>query len=134
MSLVVDASVAIKWYAEEPGSDAAATLLARDDLTAPDLIFAEVGNAFWKRIRRNASHRVQAEAGLARLSQDLARTVPLAELAAASLRLSIDHDHPVYDCCYVALAQREDAGLATADIRLAKLARSIRLSVEFFGE
>jgi predicted nucleic acid-binding protein len=50
---VVDASVAVKWYLPEPESDAAGRLLDPEhDLIAPDLLFAEVGNALWKRWRR----------------------------------------------------------------------------------
>ena len=60
MSLIVDASVGIKWYVDEPGTAQAVDVLARDDLVAPDLIFAEVGNAFWKRIHRGVSNLDQA--------------------------------------------------------------------------
>jgi predicted nucleic acid-binding protein len=53
-SLVVDASVVINWHVEEIHTDAARRLL-RDDapvLHAPDLLFSEVGNILWKKVRR----------------------------------------------------------------------------------
>ena len=48
-NVVVDSSVAIKWFLPEPNADAALRLLdgyRRGDLSflAPDLIHAEVGN------------------------------------------------------------------------------------------
>ena len=53
MTLVVDASVACKWFVAESGSDAAAALLAGDQmLLAPDLIVPEVCNAAWSKLRR----------------------------------------------------------------------------------
>jgi predicted nucleic acid-binding protein len=50
VSLVVDASVALKWFlADEPDADRALAIM-RDDaaLVAPDLLVAEVCNAAWR--------------------------------------------------------------------------------------
>ncbi len=45
-TVVVDASVALKWFVDEAGSNQARLLLIRDlSLVAPDLIVAEVCNA-----------------------------------------------------------------------------------------
>jgi predicted nucleic acid-binding protein len=45
MILVVDASVAVKWYLSEDHTDAAEKLLDGGfDLHAPELIFTELGN------------------------------------------------------------------------------------------
>ena len=46
MTLVVDASVAIKWFVEESRSDAArAVLTSGESLVAPDLVVPEACNA-----------------------------------------------------------------------------------------
>ena len=46
--LVLDASVAVKWFVEEPGTAAALALLAEDEsLIAPELVIAEVANVAW---------------------------------------------------------------------------------------
>lgn len=46
MTIVVDASVTLKWYWSEPDSEAALVLLDSDErLIAPDLITAELCNA-----------------------------------------------------------------------------------------
>ena len=48
MTLVIDASVALKWFVEEQGSDKARGLLSREErLIAPELLLAEVFNAAW---------------------------------------------------------------------------------------
>jgi predicted nucleic acid-binding protein len=54
MLRVVDASVVAKWFIPEPYKDNAERLLRdflndRIELTAPDLLIAEVGNLLWKR-------------------------------------------------------------------------------------
>ena len=119
MTLIVDASVAIKWYVGEPLSDLATELLSRPDLSAPSLIFAEVGNALWKRIRRGASTIEQATAALERLAADLATIESTTDLSAQAMRFAAELDHPIYDCFYLALAHRENAPIVTADRKLA---------------
>lgn len=51
MSLVLDASVAVKLAVHEPGREDIVCLLAdRDDsIVVPDLLFVEVVNALWRR-------------------------------------------------------------------------------------
>jgi predicted nucleic acid-binding protein len=52
-TLVVDASVVIKWFVPEPGSAAARQLLGQDhEFYAPDFLFAETANVLWKKFRR----------------------------------------------------------------------------------
>jgi predicted nucleic acid-binding protein len=117
--LVVDASVAVKWLLPEPGRPLARRLLTEGEpLCAPDLLLAEVGNALWKNIRRGMPAGPLREAW-ALLPPSFQRLVPMGELAAAAFDLALRHDHPVYDCFYVALARRESAPLITADARLA---------------
>src|ERR1700730_1492657 len=42
MTVIVDASVALKWVIEEEGSQAARTLLLDEPLAAPDLLIVEM--------------------------------------------------------------------------------------------
>ena len=52
--VVVDASVAAKWFLPEIHSPAAERLLDPSIvLCAPDLIVPELGNIVWKKLRRN---------------------------------------------------------------------------------
>ena len=49
MTIVIDASVALRWCFQLNGSDRAEELLRSDDhIIAPDLVIAELTNAAWK--------------------------------------------------------------------------------------
>ena len=50
-TLVIDASIAIKWVVEEPGTAAALSLLEKARLIAPELLLAECANILWKKVR-----------------------------------------------------------------------------------
>jgi predicted nucleic acid-binding protein len=52
MTLVVDTSVALKWFIEEAGRAQAVQMLDVADRHAPDLLLVEVANVVWKRPRR----------------------------------------------------------------------------------
>jgi predicted nucleic acid-binding protein len=52
--LVVDASVALKWVVDEPGSDAAFSLVAGQTLVTSALFWAEAANGLASKERRGA--------------------------------------------------------------------------------
>lgn len=123
MTLVIDASVAAKWVLPEDGADEATALRHNTrPLIAPDIVDAEVGNVLWKRWRKNEISGSDAVAALQVVSGLFDRKVAVSSLAESALRLAIEHDHPIYDCVYLALAAQEKASLATADRKLAALA------------
>ncbi len=120
MTLVVDASVALKWFVSEPGTEAAAALLAGSEpLIAPQLVVGEICNATWKLWRRGAVAALQARRIAHRIARTYDRLVPLPGLAPRSAAIALDLDHPAYDCFYLALAERERTVVVTADRRLA---------------
>jgi predicted nucleic acid-binding protein len=88
MALIVDASVAIKWFIDEPGSDVARRLWRDEpDLLAPDLIVAQVCNAAWRKVRLGQSNSAQAKAIAARLHRgvlQLRSSAPLASRPSSS--------------------------------------------------
>lgn len=123
--LIVDASVAMKWLVEEADTGAAIALLVRD-LAAPALLRVEVANALRTAVGKGAIARVRAMALLDRL-----HAAPMAVLGTddalerRALEIALDLGHPVYDCVYLALAERTGRLLITADARfLRALARS----------
>lgn len=125
MTLVVDASVACKWFVEEAGSEGAAALLAGEELIAPDLILAEVGNALWRKLRMGQVTLVQAVDAVAALAGFFDDLVSGTRLATRAFAVAEMLGHPVYDCFYLALAEQSDTRLVTADARLlARLART----------
>ena len=119
MTIVVDASVAAKWFLPEPGSDAAAELRKQDnDLIAPVLVVAEVGSAFWKSAMRGDLAGLDVVDMLRNAAGHFNRLIPVESIAAEAMALAIDLKHPIYDCFYLALAVRERAPLVSADKRL----------------
>jgi predicted nucleic acid-binding protein len=119
MTVVVDASIAFKWFAQENGTDRALVLLERGEpIVAPDLIVAEVCNAAWKSLRRAELTPPQFDAIVSAVTQPFSRLVPLEELIRPAAALTRRLDHPIYDCLYLALADSEGVPVVTADQRL----------------
>ena len=120
MTLVVDASVAVKWFIIEPGRPEARRLLDREQrLIAPELLVAEVVNVLWQRLISGAIARSQAAEAARELPQLLSELCPLVSLATRALAIADELRHPAYDCFYLALAEVRDARLVTADRRFA---------------
>lgn len=129
-SLIVDASVAVKWLVPEPGaSHAEALLTSTDKLLAPDLVVTEVANALWKRVVRGLAARNDVLGSLSDLMHLWAELVPTTRLVPQALALGTRHSHPVYDCCYLALCLERGFALVTADRRLARVADAVRVEV-----
>jgi predicted nucleic acid-binding protein len=125
-SLIVDASVAIKWYLQEIGSDEAHALRGTvDDFLAPELVIAEVGNAIWKRRVRGQIEVDEALLVIDRVPRMFSWLSSLRELSDAAMRISATLPHPIYDCFYLALAEREKAPVVTADQRLLLAAKKL---------
>ena len=116
MTLVIDASVAVKWVLDEAGTDAAFALQAQP-LTAPALWLVEAGNAIWKRVGRGELSPEGADIRLAALGRTPVLTTPVELDLAAALSLATALKHPIYDCLYLAAAIREDAVAVTDDAR-----------------
>jgi len=119
---IVDASVAVKWLVEEPGSEAAAALRG-EELHAPDWILVECANVLWAKARRREITREEADRGLALLREAPWTLAPAGELLVKALALAHELAHPVYDCLYLALAFDRDAPLVTADARFVTAVR-----------
>jgi predicted nucleic acid-binding protein len=114
--LVVDASVAVKWVLPEVHSDAALRLLnAQHNLIAPDLLYPEVGNVLWKRVRRAEITPDEAVAALDVLLATSLQVYPSRPLMPATLRLALQAGRTAYDCLYLALAIGMQCRMVTAD-------------------
>ncbi len=122
--VVVDASLAVKWFIpEELSADARMFLAAEYELLAPDLLWAELGNALWKKHRRRELDPRTAR----RLLRDFSR-IPIEYHASqrwteTALELAIQHGVTVYDGLYLALATGSGCRLVTADRRLHEACR-----------
>ena len=126
MTLVVDASVALKWVVPEAGSEAAQALRAEDaHLIAPTLAMAEIGNVLWKKSMRGEIARGEAVLALRLALSHFTEFVPLDDLREPALEMAIELRHPIYDCFYLALAQRQRCALVTADRRFLRVAKLV---------
>ncbi|MGH8901759.1 MAG: type II toxin-antitoxin system VapC family toxin [Egibacteraceae bacterium] len=120
MTLVIDASVAVRWFVDGPYQDQARSLRHADvDFFAPTLLIAEAANVMWQLARAGQVSRPDAGKVLALLASgtpELFRVPPLIRRAFA---LAMELDHSVYDCIYLALAEEHHARVVTADRRFA---------------
>ena len=128
MTMIIDASVAVKWFVDEDGHEDALALLDRDhDFHAPDLILSETANTAWKKCRRGEITRDQAAAMVTALPHYFSRLWPAPELVTRALELAFNLDHPVYDGLYLACAEAVGGTLITADKRLIDVTRKAGL-------
>jgi predicted nucleic acid-binding protein len=117
--LVVDASVLVPLLVDEDDSSAARAMAGDEpDLIAPDLILAEALNVLWKKQRLGQVDDATRSDAVALIGRPLVRLVAMPPLARRASDLAQELDHPVYDCFYLALAEREGVPLVTADNRL----------------
>ena len=118
MNVVVDASVAIKWYTPEARhANAKALLGLADTIVAPELIVSEVTNVAWAKARRGEISEQVAGLIAAWIRSGVPALVPAIELNEHALQIALTLRHPVYDCMYLACAQLEAAPLVTDDQR-----------------
>lgn len=125
---VVDASVAVKWVTGEQDREAANQLLeSGEQIVGPFLIRTEVASAVARKARFGDITADDARAALELWLTMLGR--PEIDLIAEdadlprALALSLELKHPLQDCVYLALAERLDAPLVTADEKFAAKAR-----------
>jgi predicted nucleic acid-binding protein len=126
MKAIFDGCVAVKWLIVEDDSEAARRLLdAGQPELAPSLVLAELGNAVWKQFRKGLWSEAQARAANAAIPRFFSRLVPIEELTPRAGEMVITLVHPIYDCIYLALAERERLPLITVDQRLIEASRKL---------
>ncbi|MBI2359925.1 MAG: type II toxin-antitoxin system VapC family toxin [Deltaproteobacteria bacterium] len=117
--LVVDASVAIKWFLPEIHGDAALRLLEGEyALRVPDLIFSEFGNVLWKRFRKGQISRKEAIVTTEALLALPLQVESSQSLIPAALEIACSAHRTVYDSLYLAVAIAYQCRVVTADSKL----------------
>ena len=116
-TLVIDASIAIKWVVEEVGTPQALALRQKARLIAPELLVAECANILWKKVLRDELAEEEALLAARLLQAADIELLPTRSLLEAATRMAIALDHPAYDCLYLALAVESDCQFVTADER-----------------
>jgi predicted nucleic acid-binding protein len=126
--LVIDASVAVKWFINEDRAAEAQRLLTLDsELRAPTSILYEIFHALWDAARtgRLPANRLSELAEI--LPTPFAALTPMEHLYATAASMAQAERLLIYDCAYIALAQREHAELVTADERMFAVARKFKV-------
>jgi predicted nucleic acid-binding protein len=120
LSLVVDASVAVKWFVPDVhAAEARQWRNGPDDLHAPEFFLdLEIGNILWKKIRRAEITRADADLILGQLSPLPLTRHSESPLLASAFDLADRTQRTVYDCLYLALAVQLRGRMVTADQRL----------------
>lgn len=120
---VLDASVVIKWFIQEEGSDHALQLreefyAGERELVVPDLLLYEIANA----LRYNPSFSADEikESVRTLLDMEMEIITPTYSLLAKAIELAKDLDVTCYDAAYLALAEELGFEFITADERLYK--------------
>lgn len=120
MNVVIDASVAVKWFIWEEGTEEAQKLLEQLKIFyAPDFFLMEIDSILTKKVRRNeltVSDAFQKRNMFRQLPYKLIMYKQLAEFA---FHLATEFSVTLYDAAYLATAVDYDATFHTADKRLA---------------
>ena len=123
MKYVLDISAALCWVLPRPASPQAVRL--RDEvrqgnltLIAPSIFAAEAASALTKAERQKLIHVGQAAILLADILTTPLATYPYEPLLARAVDISSQTRGGLYDCLYVALAEREGCEFVTDDQKM----------------
>lgn len=139
-TLVIDASVAAKWFlpaANEPLTSQALALLdsyrtGQLRFVVPDLFWSELASIFWKAVRQGRWGGTSAESALQLACKRNFPTIPATDLLDSAFRIALAFDRSPYDALYIAAAIATKSELFTADERLAN-AVAATLPVKWLG-
>ncbi|HEY7034991.1 MAG TPA: type II toxin-antitoxin system VapC family toxin [Thermomicrobiales bacterium] len=140
-SLVIDASVTVKWFLEDEELIAEARALRADSLVearrlvGPPLLFAEATNAIYQRFRRKDLSERDVDRFVAALwAQQIEVLAPL-DLIQRAYRFVRQHRLAnVYDSHYVILAQQLGIEFWTGDERIYNSVHAVAPWVRWLGD
>jgi predicted nucleic acid-binding protein len=123
MKYVLDSSVAFKWVVPEALSDKAIELQDQlrqgiHEFLAPDIFPVEIGHALTRAERQGRVSPVDGFVLWTAIMAECPKLFPSVSLMPRAYVISSQLRIGVYDCLYLALAERQNCGLITADQRL----------------
>ena len=139
-TVVVDASVAVKWFVSEEYSDVASALLRSWDereikTVAPHLLPFEVSNALYRKVARKEISQIDASRLVANLLAVQLEFHDVSHLHARAIELAGElGQRTAYDSHYLALAEALDCEFWTADRRFYRAAGRSIDRVRWIGE
>jgi predicted nucleic acid-binding protein len=140
MIVVIDASMAVKWFLLEPDSAAARAVLAENigEICVPAIFGIEVVATLVREANNHKPHADSMRDAISRLTSLMsdgsitARSETPDQLANAA-NIAIDLGHPFKDCLYLALAIALECELVTCDAKFATKAKGIWTGVRLLG-
>lgn len=126
--IVLDASILLKWFIQEPDSELALQFkkryIAEEIVIAvPDLILYEVPNVL--RFKKGVPEQAVKAALQHLLSLELEIITPTEKLLQEAISLSFATQLSIYDCSYLAMANELSSTLITADDKLWREAKDL---------
>lgn len=119
MTLVIDASVAVKWLVDEEFGEQALRVRTHDrPHVAPQHFVVEVCGAIRKKFREGELSSAQFPVVLRALAILPITEYPVTPLLPAAMEIALTFDRSIYDSFYVALALHLGCQLVTADQKL----------------
>jgi predicted nucleic acid-binding protein len=119
---VIDSSAIIKFFSKEPGWSKVKKYLI--GATTTDLAIKELGNALWKKVRRNEMRLEDAN--------EILKNYPLAvnivkqrEYLEKSLEIAAEHGITLYDSLFIAVALENGYELITCDRKQVSVATEL---------
>lgn len=127
--IVLDASVALKWYVQEEDTDKALEILHAHvqenlELNFPDLVFYEIANAVRYSPSKNPKDIEDILKSFGALRVNV--VIPTVDMLAEAGSIAFRHGISVYDAIYVALANELGCEFVTADEKLFRKIRSLK--------
>ena len=123
MIYVLDSCVAVKWVL--PEVDSSLAIQFRDDyhntvheLIAPEVFHIEIGHALTRAERQLRINPPDGWIGWRTIMSDCPKLLPSLALMPRAYEISSTMRVGIYDCLYVALAEREGCELVTTDDKL----------------
>ncbi len=139
--IVVDASLAVKLFLDEAGTESAITLIEAEagKISAPDIFAVEVVSALVREANSDKQTGNAMREKIGAFSNLVSNgAISLVRLAGKEIdgvaNLAIDLGHPLKDCIYLALAMELDCELVTCDARFAAKARGVWPKLRFLGD
>lgn len=138
--IVIDASVALKWYLPEEDNAAEADLLAVDffkskkELLVPTLFDYEIINTLKVAVARNRISEADALAAITRFQLLKIERHDFLPLQDATFRLALRYQRSAYDAAYLALAEANNTKLYTGDKRLFNAVNNVFAWVKWIGD
>ncbi len=93
----------------------------------PDIFISEICNVVWKKFKVQEITAEQGQAIVTNVPAVIDHIVPTIELAQRAFDLAVQFNHPVYDCLYLALAERESIRFITDDTKLVAVGKKAKL-------